>query len=424
METINIATAICEHLENISSNTKSLYDCLGLLKSQDVYKSLIQKSENILRSVDGQMENTKKIYNEFSSSIKTICDKYMNEVKKMKEMSQNDIKTLKNDFEEIKNELNMKKEELKKLSLQNEEKTTFIYRNQVKSKVNMELVMKYPSSYFYKEYNSDRRTAEGDIFIDIDGTNDELIVKYMKDDESFIEDVRKMEKDKIFMLIEDLSFLSLPIKETIKHLGRNEDNEIMEAWRDQKVVKVNEENVKEINELLKKKKLMNSLFEAQLLKDIHYDKEGNSFYINLNMKFVDVIEDYLKNNHKFNSEVLMKYRYNGSAQELINEMEMIGLNLNKQKLHDIDDYMAHASQYFPTSTIIDIRHDSYLKEWAGDWKWKLIYRASEHRYSAKSFHKYCDNVKGPTLVIIKSSEGYIFGGYTTQSWSGEGIYLI
>ena len=424
METINIATAICEHLENISSNTKSLYDCLGLLKSQDVYKSLIQKSENILRSVDGQMENTKKIYNEFSSSIKTICDKYMNEVKKMKEMSQNDIRTLKNDFEEIKNELNMKKEELKKLSLQNEEKTTFIYRNQVKSKVNMELVMKYPSSYFYNEYNSDRRTAEGDIFIDIDGTNDELIVKYMKDDDSFIEDVRKMEKDKIFMLIEDLSFLSLPIKETIKHLGRNEDNEIMEAWRDQKVVKVNEENVKEINELLKKKKLMNSLFEAQLLKDIHYDKEGNSFYINLNMKFVDVIEDYLKNNHKFNSEVLMKYRYNGSAQELINEMEMIGLNLNKQKLHDIDDYMAHASQYFPTSTIIDIRHDSYLKEWAGDWKWKLIYRASEHRYSAKSFHKYCDNVKGPTLVIIKSSEGYIFGGYTTQSWSGEGIYLI
>ena len=79
--------------------------------------------------------------------------------------------------------------------------------------------MKYPSSYFYNEYNSDRRTAEGDIFIDIDGTNDELIVKYMKDDDSFIEDVRKMEKDKIFMLIEDLSFLSLPIKETIKHEG-------------------------------------------------------------------------------------------------------------------------------------------------------------------------------------------------------------
>ena len=65
-------------------------------------------------------------------------------------------------------------------------------------------------------------------------------------------------------------------------------------------------------------------------------------------------------------------------------------------------------------------YDSYLREWVGDYNWKLIYRASEHGYTAKSFHEYCDD-KGPTLVIIKSSEGWIFGGYTTQSWSGEGI---
>ena len=45
----------------------------------------------------------------------------------------------------------------------------------------------------------------------------------------------------------------------------------------------------------------------------------------------------------------------------------------------------------------------------------MIYRASEHGYTAKSFHNYCDD-KGPTLVIVKSSRGWIFGGYTTQSW--------
>ena len=33
----------------------------------------------------------------------------------------------------------------------------------------------------------------------------------------------------------------------------------------------------------------------------------------------------------------------------------------------------------------------------------------------------CDD-KGPTLIVIQSSEGWIFGGYTTQSWSGWGIY--
>ena len=53
-------------------------------------------------------------------------------------------------------------------------------------------------------------------------------------------------------------------------------------------------------------------------------------------------------------------------------------------------------------------------------RWELIYRASEHEYTAESFHKYCDD-QGPTLVIIKSSDGWIFGGFTTQSWSGNGI---
>ena len=67
-------------------------------------------------------------------------------------------------------------------------------------------------------------------------------------------------------------------------------------------------------------------------------------------------------------------------------------------------------------------YDDKMREWLGsDYDMKLLYRASEHGYTAKSFHDYCDD-KGPTLIIIKSSEGWIFGGYTTQSWSGDGIY--
>ena len=68
------------------------------------------------------------------------------------------------------------------------------------------------------------------------------------------------------------------------------------------------------------------------------------------------------------------------------------------------------------------QYDDILREWLGsDYMWKLIYRASEHRYSAESFHEYCDD-KGPTLIVIKSDEGWIFGGYKTQSWSRRGIY--
>ena len=79
------------------------------------------------------------------------------------------------------------------------------------------------------------------------------------------------------------------------------------------------------------------------------------------------------------------------------------------------------SSFLPNSQIVNQQYDNKLKEWLGsDNNMKLRYRASEHGYSAKSFHEYCDN-QGPTLIVIKSSEGWIFGGYTTQSWSGEGI---
>ena len=42
---------------------------------------------------------------------------------------------------------------------------------------------------------------------------------------------------------------------------------------------------------------------------------------------------------------------------------------------------------------------------------KLLYRASELEYSAAQFHKLCDD-QGPTITIIKSNFGNIFGGYT------------
>ena len=49
---------------------------------------------------------------------------------------------------------------------------------------------------------------------------------------------------------------------------------------------------------------------------------------------------------------------------------------------------------------------------------QLLFRASEHNYSAKMFHTLCDD-KGATLTLIKS-HGNIFGGYTSKSWTSTG----
>ena len=59
-----------------------------------------------------------------------------------------------------------------------------------------------------------------------------------------------------------------------------------------------------------------------------------------------------------------------------------------------------------------LTHKTTLFERKG---FKLLYTASENQYLAKKFHKFCDN-KGPTMVIIESEFGAIFGGYTSKSW--------
>ena len=51
---------------------------------------------------------------------------------------------------------------------------------------------------------------------------------------------------------------------------------------------------------------------------------------------------------------------------------------------------------FGSQIMDNTEYDEYIKEWCGSCKWKLLYRSSEHKYTASSFHEYCDD-KGPTI---------------------------
>jgi len=54
-------------------------------------------------------------------------------------------------------------------------------------------------------------------------------------------------------------------------------------------------------------------------------------------------------------------------------------------------------------------------------KWIMIYQATRDGFASSTFHSKCDN-KPNTLVIIRSTSGNVFGGYTEQSWSGDSGY--
>jgi len=52
----------------------------------------------------------------------------------------------------------------------------------------------------------------------------------------------------------------------------------------------------------------------------------------------------------------------------------------------------------------------------------LLYIATADEYTATEFHNKCDN-KGPTVLLVKSMEGYVFGGYAAHSWDSSGKYI-
>ena len=49
---------------------------------------------------------------------------------------------------------------------------------------------------------------------------------------------------------------------------------------------------------------------------------------------------------------------------------------------------------------------------------KLLYRGSRDGSTSNIFHEKCDH-QGPTITLYKNDKGYIFGGYTSLSWTSK-----
>lgn len=52
----------------------------------------------------------------------------------------------------------------------------------------------------------------------------------------------------------------------------------------------------------------------------------------------------------------------------------------------------------------------------------LLYKGSVHGFNVNTFHYIC-NRQGPTVAVAYNASGYIFGGFTVQSYSSSGAYL-
>ena len=80
-------------------------------------------------------------------------------------------------------------------------------------------------------------------------------------------------------------------------------------------------------------------------------------------------------------------------------------------------------EYFNNSLILEnnYKYINNILTWINPNKnitTKLLYRKSRDGDSYDIFHKLCDN-QGATLVLIKSNEGFIIGGYTSLDWDNH-----
>ena len=82
---------------------------------------------------------------------------------------------------------------------------------------------------------------------------------------------------------------------------------------------------------------------------------------------------------------------------------------------ELDYYGLYWNRYFRDSTLLIPQYDSKLAEWtnASD-SWYLLYRGSRDGFGKTDFFTAVKNAS-PTVIIAKTSAGWIFGWYQTET---------
>ena len=193
-------------------------------------------------------------------------------------------------------------------------------------------------------------------------------------------------------------------------LNEREDKLLYEVDKHFEDVYFNDDIIK-ISEKLPNK-IKNSIEKGKLLSK-EWDNDNNLIsIINNSIEIENNIEEINKINNQ-----MQKYNDSKSLK--------IEIDVDKEENQIIESIKTFGKVYlsgivFSDSLIIN-GNDIYIEniiKWINSEKkikTKLLYRKSKDGDDYETFHRLCDN-KGPTLILIKSKEGFIVGGYTPLNW--------
>ncbi|CAF3401519.1 unnamed protein product [Rotaria socialis] len=159
--------------------------------------------------------------------------------------------------------------------------------------------------------------------------------------------------------------------------------------------------------------------------ELEKDNEGRIFIDRNGDLFADILE-FMRSPGEF---ILPEDRL---RRRLINEAKFYKLKSFLEVLTEPERKIEEAAErerqmkaaLFPDDTLLTIELMQKLNEFYGkaNQMWALIYKATRDGFEAATFHRLCDD-QDPTIVIIRSSDGYLFGGYAAQSWNSAGNYI-
>ncbi|KAL9646096.1 hypothetical protein ABK040_007974 [Willaertia magna] len=141
---------------------------------------------------------------------------------------------------------------------------------------------------------------------------------------------------------------------------------------------------------------------------------NGEYFIDRDPQHFPLILSYLRK-RKINFEHLKENELN----DLIDEVEFYGIKSLFYILKD-EEIDNQGNLIIKKSDILTKKQfEKLLKSLAmRNKKYKLLYSGKKDGFLAKTFHSRCDN-KGPTLVLVKSTRGFVFGGFTKLNWGNN-----
>ena len=307
-------------------------------------------------------------------------------------------------FDKNEDLFNLDVNELKMVSekMSTNDKKVYVFSDGQRKEIPNELVMKYQDSLLYMIMNDVESRANGHE-VDVDSQFHYLdeIIKYMNNEY----DIFELDGIAFDEFCGELMEMNIPFRMDIMHRLYTGSNEYGVGWKNQYMMVQGHEYTELLNYMnLKLGELKyDGLDRIEVIKSKPVLQHAN---------LIACFEKYLKNPDQY----VKSNSFSGVYVQ--NQFADIGFDTSNEVVRKFLRLYQN-SFIFGNTKILNFEYADSLRQWFGDCRYKLIYRASEHNYTASSFHKYCDN-KGPTLVVIKSKEGFVFGGFTAKSWRREG----